>query len=198
MTQQQMLGTAAEPSPEATADALFRAEFERRAAGRFMLRAAVAADAPFLRELFARTQAEAFQRAGAQAELLWAGPLVDLQFDAQRLGYEATYPRAHHYIGERAQDGRPVGRMLIDWSAAPEVPVVGIDVAVLPGARGGALGLQLLRAWVATCDRLRRAAHLHVMPDNPARLIYRRLGFVETAQHAFPVPMLRRSRAGPR
>jgi ribosomal protein S18 acetylase RimI-like enzyme len=88
--------------------------------------------------------------------------------------------------------------MLIDWALASEsAPVTLVDLAVRPSARASAPGLHLLRAWLASCDQLGRAAELHVMPDNPARRLYQHLGFSETDPTAFPLPMRREPRQKP-
>jgi predicted GNAT family N-acyltransferase len=79
--------------------------------------------------------------------------------------------------------------MLLDW--APSSTSVAIDVAVRPSERTGAAGLQLLRAWLSTCDQLARMARLHVTPENPARRIYEHLGFVALNSEAFPIAMQR-------
>ncbi len=176
-----------------SADTWFRADFERRAAGRFTIRLARPEDVAFLRQLFSEVYAEAARRAGSDLTPLMQPPLLNLQFESQRASYAGAYPSACHYIVAcRSERSRPIGRMLIDWSG--DRPVVGIDLAVLPDARRGAAGLHLLRSWVTTCDRFGRWARLHVMPDNPARLLYRKLGFVEADAFAFPRPMCRRPR----
>lgn len=171
------------------ADAMFHVEFEARAGRRFALGRASAAHGELLRQLLAATLAESVQQSGGGAALLVAGPLLELQLRAQAQAYQAAHPAAHHYIVSRRGPDTPIGRLLIDWT--PPAATLGLDLAVLPGEREGAAGLHLLRAWLSTCDRLGRAARLHVTPENPARRLYRRLGFVETDAAAFPIPMLR-------
>jgi GNAT superfamily N-acetyltransferase len=177
------------------ADVLFRGEFERLARGRFVVEHATAAHAAFLRGLLAETLSESVRRAGGDPALLATGPMLDFQFEAQSRGYATAYPAAHHYVVSTQREGAPIGRMLIDWDPGSDTPVTGIDLAVRPAARAGAAGLHLLRAWIGVCDRLGRAARLHVMPDNPARRIYQWLGFVDTDPTAFPLPMLRTARS---
>jgi ribosomal protein S18 acetylase RimI-like enzyme len=177
----------------ARAGALFQSEFERRAERRFSLREAGDADRHFLARLLADVHAEAQRRLGGEGVVL-DGPLLDLQMDAQRRAYRSTYPLAIDYIVVRGACGDAIGRMLIDWSSKPAGTSTVVDVALLSGERSGAAGWRLLRAWTATCDRLGLCAALRVMPHNPARRIYRKLGFVEEDPDAFPVPMHR----GPR
>jgi ribosomal protein S18 acetylase RimI-like enzyme len=180
------------------ADALFRQELERRSGHHFALSHASLAHAQFLRELLSETLAESLERVGADPTLLSVGPLFELQLQAQSLGYAQAYPRAQHYIVSRRAAGCAIGRMLIDWTPTAGGAVTLVDIALRPSERAGAPGLQLLRAWLATCDRLARAAELHVMPDNPARRLYQRLGFRETDATAFPLPMRREPRPPPR
>lgn len=174
------------------ADDVFWAEFRARAGARFALSRATAAHTPFLRALLAETLAESTRRSGGDPVLLTSGPLLEVQFQGQSRAYASAYPEASHYIVSRSSDAAPIGRMLIDWT--PPGATQGVDLAILPEARAGAPGLLLLRAWLGTCDRLGRAARLHVTPDNPARRLYRRLGFIEVDATAFPIPMLREPR----
>jgi len=176
----------------ARAHALFNAEFARRTR-RFDLREARESDRQFLVRLLADVHAEAQQRLGGEVVVL-PRPLLELQSEAQRQAYRAAYPHAIDYIVLRCASGAPIGRMLIDWSTEQRGASVAVDVAVLSGERAGAAGWPLLCAWLATCDRLTLPAALRVMPHNPARRIYRKLGFQELDANAFPVPMRRAPR----
>jgi hypothetical protein len=173
------------------ADALFRADFARRTRARFDVGLACAEHTPFLRRLLAETLVESVRRVGGDPEPITAGPLFELQFEAQTRGYASEYPHSHHYILSRRASSTAVGRIWIDWTPPAVEPIIGIDIGVLPSARAGAPGLHALRAWVATCERLGRAARLHVLPDNPVRRLYQRLGFTETDTSVLPIPMLR-------
>jgi ribosomal protein S18 acetylase RimI-like enzyme len=176
------------------ADAIFRAELEKKTLGRFALREAAASDRVFLLELLAAVHVEAQRRLGGESVVVLGGPLLELQLDAQRLAYQANHPRAVDYVVLRRESGARMGRMLVDWAPAPGGVSVAVDLAVLPAERAGAAGWSLLRAWVTTCDRLGFSAALHVMPQNPARRLYRRLGFVEEDPLVFPVSMRRAPR----
>lgn len=175
------------------ADAWFSREFRRRSEG-FSLVRATAEHEPFLREVFAGNLARSTEAMGGDPSLIAAGPLLEMQYRARQSSYAAAHPASHDYVVTRRTDQEPVARMLIDWSLQDGPVVWGIDVAVHPMRRAGAVGLRLLRAWVNTCDWLARPAQLHVLPHNPARHIYRRLGFVEIDPAAFPLPMRREPR----
>ena len=174
------------------ADTIFRAEIERRTGARWALRLAAAEDSAFLMDLFAQVSNESVKRLGGSASPCSEGPLLELQVQAQAQAHRAAYPLALHYIVE-SRGGSPIGRMLIDWPPQPR-PSRLIDIAIAPSGRAGAIGLHALRAWVATCDRLGLDASLDVMPFNPARRVYRRLGFIETDPAAFPLHMQRAAR----
>jgi len=180
------------------ADAWFSREFRRQAGDGFSLVRATAEHEPFLREVFAANLAASTQAMGGDPGLLASGPLLDMQFRGRQASYAAAHPRARDYIVTRSIEPTPIARILIDWSLEDAPVVWGIDVAVHPQRRSGAVGLCLLRAWVNTCDGLGRPAQLHVLPHNPARHIYRRLGFVETAPEVFPLPMRREPRLSAR
>jgi GNAT superfamily N-acetyltransferase len=175
--------------------ALFQHQLTQQAGVRVWLRSAAPDDAPFLAQLQRRVQAEAIERLGGDPTPLVSGPLAELQFQAQCAAYRAAYPRGCDYIVLRRESHRPIGRLLIDWSRQAKPAVVLAHIAVLPEARSGAVGLQLLRAFVATCDRARLPAELQVAPHNPARSIYRRLGFIEADAESFPISMTRAPRS---
>lgn len=123
------------------------------------------------------------------AGLLPAAMLVQ-QAGYQLDAHNHAFPHAMRRIALR--DGRPVGRFMIDWSTGG---AHGVDLAVLPGARGGGVGLHFLRAWVATCDVMARTASLEVVADNPAASIYRRLGFVPLNDAGAGQPVIAMTRA---
>jgi ribosomal protein S18 acetylase RimI-like enzyme len=177
---------------------LLQHQLTQQAAARVWLRSASPEDAPFLAQLQRRVQAEAIERLGGDPTPFVSGPLAELQFRAQSAAYRAAYPLGCDYIVLRRESDRPIGRLLIDWSRQARPAVVLAHIAVLPEARAGAVGLQLLRAFVATCDGTRQAAELSVAPNNPARAIYRRLGFIEADAESFPISMRREPRSAAR
>lgn len=174
------------------ADTIFRSELERRTGARWAIRQATDEDSAFLMDLFAQVSNESVERLGGGASPCSAGPLLELQVQAQARAHRAAYPLALNYI-VASQAGSPIGRMLIDWPTGPR-PSRLIDIAIVPSGRAGAIGLHVLRAWVATCDRLALDASLDVVPHNPVRRVYQRLGFTETDPAAFPIHMHRAAR----
>lgn len=176
------------------ADAWFKSELGRRVGEQFVVEPATPEHEPFLRALFAANLAESIEALGGDARPIIGEPLLGMQFGSRQATYAAAHPLAYDYVISRRSDRVPVARFLVDWSLQDAPVVWGIDVAVHPARRAGAIGLRLLRAWVETCDHLARPAQLHVVPHNPARRLYHRLGFVELDWTAFPLPMRREPR----
>jgi len=143
----------------------FDAALRARAAGH-AVRPETAADWPFLAELSAAV--------APMRELLPAALLLQ-QAEAANAYFRAAFPSAMRRI--LASGHAPVGRIIIDWTQADHI--AGVDIAVLPAARGA--GLAMLRAWLATADALGRPCRLNVVRATPARTLYARLGFRETA-----------------
>ncbi len=118
-------------------------------------------------------------------------PLLQLQAKAQRASHNANSPLAMQRILEIA--GKPVGRIMVDWNRSEGVSH-GVDIAVMPQARIGAAGLDMLRAWTEVADALGLRCTLEVVSDNPARRIYSHLGFVadEELDPSSPVVSMQR------
>lgn len=153
---------------------IFISDFRRRAPS-FTARLARDSDSGFLFALCTAIQRERFTRFGVREHPMLEVPALELQFLAEKQGYAATFPNAAHLIFET--NNQPIGRFLVDWSG--QAAIWGIDLSVMPGYRNGGVGLAALRAWLAVCAETGRPARLSVMHDNPARLIYWRLGFRE-------------------
>jgi len=147
------------------------------------IRAADAADEPFLRRL------DADRRAGDLGSLplppAQLAALLQTQFRARRQGYAAAFPDAAEVLA--LLDDAPVGYLLVD--TAPEVVRI-VDVAVLRSHRcrgiGTALVLTVLEGvrGAGRPVRLRASAH-------DARLLawYLRLGFSVTDRSVPDVEM---------
>ena len=104
-------------------------------------------------------------------------PLLAQQADLRIAAFRSNYPGAMRRIAVRAEGA--VGRIIIDWRAAGASHCVDVAVRAADGRRG--VGTALLRAWIEVADRRGIACSLNVAPDNPARALYARLGFRETA-----------------
>jgi ribosomal protein S18 acetylase RimI-like enzyme len=133
------------------------------------------ADRPFLQQLYRLVRWDEFASAGWPDQML--ATFLDSQFEMQRRGYEAGHPDCEFYVVWRGET--PIGRLFIDRSG-PDLELV--EISLLPEWRGKGLGsdfLALLQDEVRAgrCERVR----LEVTPENPARRLYQRMGFVEPA-----------------
>lgn len=143
----------------------FDATFMRLAPG-FMIRPEVEGDRFFLIELFC-----ACSPLAASLPRLLLESQAGLQIDA----HSASHPGGMRRIVEDREG--PIGRIFLDWAGAGSVH--GVDIAILPDRRRGAAGFALLRTWLQVADAINRPTRLEVRYDNPARTLYRRLGFRE-------------------
>jgi ribosomal protein S18 acetylase RimI-like enzyme len=98
--------------------------------------------------------------------------------------------------------GAPIGAAwLRTWAGAErgygfvDARTPELSIAVLPAFRGAGIGTQLLALLIADADARREAVSLSVTESNPARRLYARFGFVETARSGDSVLMVRPGRA---
>ncbi|SFG80712.1 Acetyltransferase (GNAT) family protein [Duganella sp. CF458] len=98
--------------------------------------------------------------------------LVRLQYEAQLTDYRRRFP----YMEESVvlADGVAAGRLYVACSH-DEIRLV--DISLLPGFRGQGIGYRLLARLQDRSQRAGLPLHLHVLQDNPAGALYRRLGF---------------------
>ncbi len=141
-------------------------------------------DARFLAALHASTRPD-LAALGPAGE-----PLLAMQHSAREQQYRAAHPQARFWIV--LHEERPIGRLVVD---AAVDPIVLVDLALLPEARGHGLGTQLLAALGAAADADDRALRLHVSATSPAQRLYRRAGFVERDRTELNVVMERPTRS---
>jgi ribosomal protein S18 acetylase RimI-like enzyme len=147
------------------------------------------ADLPFLERVYAST------RTAELAQTDWSDEqkagFLGLQFRAQHQHYLAHYHGAQYFVVEHA--GVPVGRLYLHWRAG-ELRIM--DIALLPEARGQALGGTLLAALMARAVAVGKSVSIHVEQMNPAMRLYLRLGFERVGEHGIYHLMEWRSDAG--
>jgi ribosomal protein S18 acetylase RimI-like enzyme len=136
------------------------------------LRDAAATDQPFLNALFHANHRADFAPLGLPESAL--APLLDMQANAQRLGYAREFPRAHDRILLDASTNEAIGRLLTD-DAAGILHL--IDIALLPSAQGRGVGTALLRSLLAEAKAADLRVQLSVNPGSRALSLYSRLGF---------------------
>lgn len=131
------------------------------------LRLARPDDEDFLLELFRQT---------VGGELAMLGDVIlKMQFNAQRMTYNAEFPRADHQIimlGDRA-----IGRVLVERRESENR---GVDIALLAEYRSGGIGRMLIRELLDEAASAGKPFKISVVKNNPAIHLYERLGFKTT------------------
>lgn len=148
----------------------------------WQLRPIQAGDDAFLRRLYAQTRAAEIALAGWDDAA--AAAFLRMQFDAQQRHYLSSYPAGCFDIVELAAE--PVGRLYVA-RLADEIRVV--DITLLAQVRNRGLGTRLLQALIDEAHADGARLTLQVEQHNPARALYRRLGFFETGPAGIYQPM---------
>jgi ribosomal protein S18 acetylase RimI-like enzyme len=133
-------------------------------------------DVPLLAAIYASTRLEEVATTGWPAEM--QQQFLAQQADAQHRHYRRHYPDAEWLLIERG--GEPIGRLYLEeWSSEFRL----IDIALLPGARGGGVGSAILDDLMAMCRAAGKSLSIHVERNNPALSLYLRLGFTKIDEH---------------
>ncbi len=154
--------------------------------GSVHLRAAQHEDEAFLLQVYASTRAE------EMALVPWTNEqkaaFLRFQFQAQRSGYQASFPAAQNWVILR--EDASVGRMIVQDG---DGEILLIDIALLPEYRGQGMGTALITELMARAAGQHKALRLHVETFNPALKLYERLGFVKTGEMGVYQEMIWRS-----
>jgi GNAT superfamily N-acetyltransferase len=129
-------------------------------------------DASFLEALYVSVRLPELVPSGWPDEAKRAF-LID-QFRLQTRHYAHAYYDAKFSIVEHG--GRAVGRLYLFRGRADHRIV---DISLVPDSRGKGFGSALLKAVMEEAAAARKTVSIHVEQFNPARNLYRRLGFVE-------------------
>jgi ribosomal protein S18 acetylase RimI-like enzyme len=111
---------------------------------------------------------------------------IEHQFNAQDAHYRQHYPGASLDVIEF--DGEPAGRLYVHRGPR-DIRIM--DIALMPSFRGRGIGTGLLRVLIAEAEQTERKLSIHVEVNNPARLLYERLGFRVAGEHGVYVLMER-------
>jgi ribosomal protein S18 acetylase RimI-like enzyme len=148
------------------------------------LRPVTDGDMPFLLALYATTREDELKQVDWTPEQKAA--FVHQQFHAQHQFWRENYSDTSWDLIVRG--GEPVGRLYVArW--ADDIRIV--DIALVPAARGGGLGTELIRGILAEGDASGRKVSIHVEIFNPARKLYERLGFVQAEERGVYLRMER-------
>jgi ribosomal protein S18 acetylase RimI-like enzyme len=141
-------------------------------------RPATDADRPFLETLYAESRADELALTSLDAASKTA--FCRQQFDAQDRSYRQQFPDATYDIV--LVSGVPSGRLIVRHGDVWHL----VDILLAASCRGAGVGTAVLRALTEEADLAGCDVTLRVAPDNPARRLYERLGFVaESASAVF-------------
>jgi GNAT superfamily N-acetyltransferase len=150
----------------------------------FALRPEAEGDIPFLVELYAST------REAELAAVPWTPEqkraFLLQQFEAQRRDYRTRLEGCVFDVIERG--GEPIGRLYLH---ARGCALHVVDISLAPIWRGRGVGGAILEAVIASAHADGLAVGIFVEKYNPALSLYRRLGFVEIADHGVYLEMER-------
>jgi ribosomal protein S18 acetylase RimI-like enzyme len=150
----------------------------------FYLRQARITDEEFLLMLYAQQRAaelEIFGMDAHQREIF-----MQMQFRARQLSYATHHPTASGQIVV-LECGTPIGRFLVERT---EDEICLIDIALINEYQGRGIGTKLVRTLQLECEARDGRLELHVLKGSTAERLYRRLGFVATAEDPFRIQMV--------
>jgi GNAT superfamily N-acetyltransferase len=104
---------------------------------------------------------------------------IEQQFLAQHDYYQKNYVGAAFYL--ILKKGTPIGRLYIHPNFQ-EKGVRIIDIALLPQWQGQGIGTGILSDIQTKACEWGRAVSIHVESFNPAKLLYKRLGFKKISE----------------
>jgi ribosomal protein S18 acetylase RimI-like enzyme len=134
------------------------------------LRRETDADLPFLLQVYASTRTEELKLVPWSEEQKRA--FLIQQFGAQRHHYRTYFPETAFDVIE--QHGRPIGRLYLHER---QTRVSIIDIALLPDHRQGGIGTAIITALQEQAAARGKGLAIFVERNNPARMLYERLGF---------------------
>lgn len=97
---------------------------------------------------------------------------VEFQFNAQHSHYQNTYNKAelNLILVNKTKAGR-----LYFLESVEEIRL--IDISLLPKFRGKGVGTKILKDFIEKSNKKDKVLNLHVLQNNPALKLYKRMGF---------------------
>jgi ribosomal protein S18 acetylase RimI-like enzyme len=150
------------------------------------LRPVAPTDQDFLFEVYASTRRDEVSAWGW--DVAQQDAFLRMQFTAQQRSYDMHDANTSHDI--ILMDGEPIGRLLVARTSS-EIHLV--DIALLLAKRGGGSGTAIIRNLLDEGEIKGLPVRLEVLKDNPAALLYERLGFVKTGESGMHIQMERQA-----
>ena len=95
-----------------------------------------------------------------------------MQLTAQLTDYKKNYKGATYQI--IVYNRKPAGRLYL-WETINEIRI--LDISLLPEFQGKGIGTEILTNIIKSAKVKNKKVSLHVTHDNPAKNLYKRLGF---------------------
>jgi ribosomal protein S18 acetylase RimI-like enzyme len=137
------------------------------------LRPALPPDEGFLLELYASTRSDEMAACGWPLDQQQA--FLRQQYATRRAAYQTSFPGAMQSIVNWG--GAKIGAITVHHTEG-EIRLV--DLALTPAHRGKGMGRTLMEGVLAEARSAGKPVKLHVLKNNAAQRLYRRLGFVVT------------------
>ena len=138
----------------------------------FQLRPVVEGDRETLYRIYASTRTEELSMVPWNADE--KEQFLRMQFHAQTVHYDKNYPQAQFQM--ILMDDQVAGRLYVD-RVGKLIQI--IDIALFPEFRGQGIGTAILKDLIAESAQSQMPLQIHVEKNNPAKRLYKRLGFVE-------------------
>ncbi len=134
-------------------------------------------DDPFLLKLYAST------RASEMALVDWSeeqkNQFLNMQFNAQKSYYLTNYQEARFEVIQ--WNNTSIGRLYVEeWTDQIRI----IDVSLLPDYCNQGIGTYFLKMIMNRANKITKAVSIHVEQNNPAMILYKRLGFKKVDEHS--------------
>jgi N-acetylglutamate synthase-like GNAT family acetyltransferase len=97
---------------------------------------------------------------------------IKMQFNAQKMDYQARFPNAEHSVIEI--DGQPAGRIYMA-RLADSLRI--LDITILPEKRNIGIGTQIIKDLMTEAKASGKAVRIYVENFNPSLHLFERLGF---------------------
>lgn len=136
----------------------------------------------FLFDLYASTRRAELQAWGWDE--LMQQQFLQMQWTAQQRSYAMQYPAADHSL--ILYRNLQAGRLLVAHS---DEEIVLVDISLLPEFQNRGIGAFLIRQLQEKAAASARPLRLSVLSTNPARRLYDRTGFVQTAENELHIRM---------